>query len=214
MAAKIVKIYMVRHGETFDNVENKMSGQKETELTEKGKRQALVAGEKLKEKGICPDVILCSPLSRAVNTANLINESFGVNVIRKKDLQEYYFGDYEGAKIEEFEKIVFSPPHVCGDVMIHNGKEMRYYHGEFDQKYNVVFFPNGETKQQAIFRFLKEIESYLAENKDVDNLLIVAHGAIMRFVLCSISMNILTEKVKNGEVYEVCYSADRGFFVD
>ena len=75
MAAKIVKIYMVRHGETFDNVENKMSGQKETELTEKGKRQALVAGEKLKEKGICPDVILCSPLSRAVNTANLINRS-------------------------------------------------------------------------------------------------------------------------------------------
>ena len=65
----MVKVYFVRHGETFLNVECRLAGQIETELTENGKKQADETGKKLFEMGVCPDVILCSPYKRAVETA-------------------------------------------------------------------------------------------------------------------------------------------------
>ena len=57
----MVRVYFVRHGETFLNVECKLAGQIETELTETGKMQADETGRKLFEMGVKPDVILCSP---------------------------------------------------------------------------------------------------------------------------------------------------------
>ena len=65
-------IYFVRHGETVWNVENKICGTTDSPLTEKGHLQAAETGEKIREKGICADMILYSPLSRAKETARHI----------------------------------------------------------------------------------------------------------------------------------------------
>lgn len=56
------------------NVENKICGVTESPLTEYGREQARETGRKIIAEGIQADEILCSPLSRAADTAQLISE--------------------------------------------------------------------------------------------------------------------------------------------
>ena len=57
--------YFVRHGQTVWNVENKICGATDIELTELGHEQAIETGKKILEEGIHADEILYSPLIRA-----------------------------------------------------------------------------------------------------------------------------------------------------
>lgn len=66
-------LYFTRHGETFWNVENKICGITDIDLTEKGHRQAIDLGNKIKEEDLDIDLILYSPLLRAANTAKHIS---------------------------------------------------------------------------------------------------------------------------------------------
>lgn len=66
--------YFARHGQTVWNVENKICGATDIELTEKGHRQAEELAEKIVEEGIHIDEIICSPLVRAAETARHISE--------------------------------------------------------------------------------------------------------------------------------------------
>ena len=61
--------YFVRHGQTVWNVENKICGATDIELTELGHQQAIDTGKKIMEEGIKADEILYSPLIRAAETA-------------------------------------------------------------------------------------------------------------------------------------------------
>lgn len=57
--------YFARHGQTVWNVENKICGATDIELTELGHQQATELGKKIKEEGVKIDEILYSPLVRA-----------------------------------------------------------------------------------------------------------------------------------------------------
>ena len=70
-------VYFVRHGQTVWNVENKICGATDIELTELGHRQAIETGEKILAEGIQADEILYSPLVRAAETARHISEITG-----------------------------------------------------------------------------------------------------------------------------------------
>ena len=74
----MVKLYFVRHGETFWNVENKICGATDIALTEHGHQQAVETGKLIKEKNLQFDEILSSPLIRAAETARHISEITGV----------------------------------------------------------------------------------------------------------------------------------------
>ena len=71
-------IYFVRHGQTVWNVENKICGATDIELTELGHQQAIETGEKILKKGIKADEILYSPLVRAKETALHISQITGI----------------------------------------------------------------------------------------------------------------------------------------
>lgn len=70
-------VYMVRHGDTVLNDEGAFRGWMDVDLTDKGRKQAEKAGKFLKDKGI--KAILCSPLKRAVETAQIIANQIGLN---------------------------------------------------------------------------------------------------------------------------------------
>jgi len=90
------KLYFVRHGQTVWNVENKICGATDSPLTELGHQQAIETGLMIKEKGVKIDRIICSPLSRAHDTAKHIGEIIGVPVEVEPRLVEQKFGKYEG----------------------------------------------------------------------------------------------------------------------
>ena len=87
--------YFVRHGQTVWNVENKICGATDIELTELGHQQAIDTGKKIVEEGIKADEILYSPLIRAAETARHISESTGIPARMEQRLIEQNFGKWE-----------------------------------------------------------------------------------------------------------------------
>ncbi len=63
-----MKIYATRHGQTDWNKADKICGITDVELTDKGREQAKELAEKCAAKGDI-DIIICSPLKRARDTA-------------------------------------------------------------------------------------------------------------------------------------------------
>ncbi len=115
-------LYFVRHGQTVWNVENKICGQTDSPLTEKGHAQAVEAGNIIKDRGIQVDKILCSPLSRAHDTAIHIGQIIGGPVEVEPRLVEQNFGKYEGTPRdgEEFKeaKTDFIDSYEGGETML------------------------------------------------------------------------------------------------
>lgn len=99
-------VYFVRHGQTVWNVENKICGATDIELTELGHEQAKETGRKILEEGIRADEILYSPLMRARDTALHISEMTGIPARAEARLKEQNFGKWESTARdgEEFKK--------------------------------------------------------------------------------------------------------------
>ncbi|KAJ9458597.1 putative phosphoglycerate mutase GpmB [Diplonema papillatum] len=66
-----VHFYLLRHAETSWNVIDRIQGQADTDLTEKGKLQAAALGDALAARGITFDALLISPLKRTCATADI-----------------------------------------------------------------------------------------------------------------------------------------------
>ena len=98
--------YFVRHGQTIWNVENKICGCTDSPLTEYGREQARETGQKIIAEGIKADEILCSPLSRAADTAQIISEMTGIPYQIEPRLIEQNFGKWESTPRDgkEFKK--------------------------------------------------------------------------------------------------------------
>jgi len=69
-----MKVYFIRHGEAMDDINDEYGGWHDPDLSPKGWVQAVELGLKLKSEGIKPDIILTSPLKRAVQTATAVGE--------------------------------------------------------------------------------------------------------------------------------------------
>lgn len=90
------KIYFVRHGESQWNVEDKVCGSTDIPLTDHGHEQAIATGQAILDAGVRADLILCSPLVRAAETARHISEVTGVPCQVEPRITEQNFGKWEG----------------------------------------------------------------------------------------------------------------------
>ena len=68
----MLKIFLARHGQNEDNANGILNGHRDLPLTEIGIAQAHEVADKIKEAGLSFDVVLSSPLSRALKTAEII----------------------------------------------------------------------------------------------------------------------------------------------
>ena len=87
--------YMMRHGETEANLARVMAGHTDSPLTELGRRQAKSSQAVLTFLNIKPQAILHSHLSRARDTASILNEVLGVPIHEDRDLSEMHVGIFE-----------------------------------------------------------------------------------------------------------------------
>ena len=149
-------IYFVRHGETVWNVENKICGATDIELTERGHQQAVETGKKILEEGIQADEILYSPLVRAAETARHISEITGIPARVEPRLKEQCFGQWEATP--------------------RDAKQFQQAKEEFCSRYE-----GGESmlqQAQRIYNLLDEIR-----DEPVDRTyILVAHNGISRVV--------------------------------
>ena len=92
-------IYLVRHGETFDNARQIMQGQTQGELNEKGREQAQQVAERLANEPI--DAVVASDLHRAIQTAEIIAAPHGLPVRTTELLRERDWGSFTGRFIPD-----------------------------------------------------------------------------------------------------------------
>lgn len=87
-------VYHVEHGQTKLDAEGKAQGLLSEGLTEKGKSQAAAAGRALRGKGI--DCVYCSPLVRAKETARIVADQIGAQVVVRPKLRPLDIGSLAG----------------------------------------------------------------------------------------------------------------------
>ncbi len=97
-----MKLIIVRHGETPDNINDISQGQRDTILTEEGRRQAVKLGERLKNEKI--DFIYSSDLTRTKQTLQEILKYHDSPVVYDQLLRERANGHYEGGSRKIFIK--------------------------------------------------------------------------------------------------------------
>lgn len=148
------RVFFVRHGQTVWNVENKICGATESDLTELGRQQAREVAEKILKEKIHADEILYSPLRRARDTAMIISEVTGIPAREDKRLFEQNFGKWEGTA--------------------RDGAEFREAKKNF-----VTAYDGGE----SMLRLCQRIYNLLDEIKVQDRTyLLVAHNGISRAI--------------------------------
>ena len=90
-----MKLYLVRHGQTDWNLQERKQGRTDIDLNETGRHQAEELRDKIEKEGLKFDYCISSPLSRARETAEIILR--GEMEIRTDDrLIERHFGSLEG----------------------------------------------------------------------------------------------------------------------
>ena len=97
----MLHLILVRHGETAWNVQRRYQGQTNIPLSDVGKRQAELIAQRLARQKV--DVVYASDLSRAWETAHIIAEKNGLEMLSEPRLRELKFGTLEGLTFDEAE---------------------------------------------------------------------------------------------------------------
>ena len=111
-----MSIMLTRHGQTNWNVQKKVMGRCDEPLNEKGMEQAEETSDSLKDTDI--DLIICSPLKRAKQTSDKINEGRNIPIIYDDRIIERDFGEFEGKETKDFDF------HTCVNSVYYMYKEM------------------------------------------------------------------------------------------
>ena len=152
------KIILERHGQSIGNAEKIYLGHTDLGLTEKGKEQAEMTAQHLKDEPI--SAIYSSDLKRAYLTALPHARLHNLEVKTSAGLREVFVGDWEGKSASELTRDYYE------DFVI------RRTHRGF-------VYPGGEGLYEAACRFKKELLTIARENKG-GVVLVVSHSAVIR----------------------------------
>ena len=152
------RFIVVRHGETRWNVEARIQGQRDSDLTEEGVAQAVALGERLAGERF--DRIVSSDLGRARETARRIAAACGRDITLDVRLRERHFGQGEGLLYDEVDRIY---PGAFSRVR------------ETDPDYVI---PGGESRRQFHARVVAGFEA-LARAHAGETVVVVTHGGVL-----------------------------------
>jgi len=187
----MIKLVLVRHGESTWNKENRFTGWTDVDLSEKGREEALKAGQVLMEQGYTFDVAYTSVLKRAIRTLWIIMDEMDlmwIPVYRSWRLNERHYGALQGlnkaemaAKYGEQQVFVWrrsydiQPPALTREDERYPGRDRRYR----DLASNEV--PLTESLKDTVARFMPYWHQTLAPAlKSGQRIIIAAHGNSLR----------------------------------
>lgn len=148
---------LTRHGQTEWNALKKVQGKADIELNEKGIKQANDTKILLKNEKI--DLIVCSPLTRAIQTAKIINNDRNIPIVFDERLSERDFGEFEGMPNTDFD-----------------------YESFWSYKQNVQY-QKAENIRKFFQRVYNSLDDIHLKYKD-KRILIVAHAGVSIPVYC------------------------------
>ena len=217
----MIKLVLVRHGQSMWNLENRFTGWTDVELSEQGIEEAKEAGKVLKEKGFKFDVAYTSVLKRANDTLEyILKEMNEQNIPIKKSwrLNERHYGALQGLNKKETadkygeEQVHLwrrsnevRPPELKEDDPRYPGNDPKYKDLSKDE------LPKTENLIDTINRVLPYWNSdILPDIKDGKRVIIVAHGNSLRALIKYLD-NISDDDIAGVEVATgnpICYELD------
>ena len=163
-----MKILLARHGETPWNAEGRYQGQEDIALSEVGIAQATALGERLRDVRI--DRAIASPLSRARRTAELaLGQSRAAQLMLDGGLMEIAHGSWEGL--------------LASEIRARDPQRLQAWREAPD---TVQMPDGGESLQQVLDRAWPAFARAAAGLGDDATLLVVAHDAVNRVLLCKV----------------------------
>ena len=197
--SSIMNIFVVRHGETDWNKEFRLQGHTEIPLNEQGKEQAQKTAAGLVENGIFFDAVYSSPLSRAVETAQILSGFPREKIRTDSRIIELSFGKAEGTTPAERRK----------------NPALSSMTDFFDAPEKYIAKDGAESLESAIKRTadfweneIKPLENHL------ENVLVSTHGGTLQSLLLHVDSRSLSHywdvKIPNCSVNLVVL--ERGVF--
>ena len=202
----MIKLVVVRHGQSVWNLENKFTGWTDVDLSDQGINEAKEAGKVLKENGFSFDIAYTSVLKRANHTLDLILEELNekdIPIYKSWRLNERHYGALQGLnKAETAEKYGDEQVHIWRrsyDVQPPSLEDDDERFIEMKDMYD-EYIPHTECLKDTIERVIPYWESTilpsLKENKKV---IIVAHGNSLRGLIKYLD-NISDEEIVSLEI--------------
>ena len=103
----MASLVLIRHGQSEWNEKNLFTGWKDPDLTDKGEKEALIAGKALKASGYKFDIMFTSVLLRAKRTGSIILKQMAqedIKIVENEALNERNYGDLAGLNKDEARK--------------------------------------------------------------------------------------------------------------
>ena len=156
----MMTIYIVRLGQTEENLQRILQGHMPGTLTEKGKEQVLKAAELLFREGIKCTRLVSSDLKRAMDSAQIISDKLNLPIIPMEILRERDWGKFTGMSIAE-----------ATDKYRVDGKWV---------------FPEGTTEtEEGIYERAKKALVELQEQFADETIIVVTHGQFARNLIAA-----------------------------
>jgi len=193
------KLVLIRHGESEWNKENRFTGWKDVDLSEKGREEARAAGKLLKAEGFTFDEAYTSVLKRAIRTLWIILDEMDLMWIPETKswlLNERHYGALQGlnkaetaAQYGEEQVLIWRrsydiPPSVLEETDERwLGKDPRYCTIEPGK------FPKSECLKDTVSRVIPYYETEIMPKiKEGKRLIIAAHGNSLRALVKYLDM--------------------------
>ena len=217
----MIKLVLVRHGQSMWNLENRFTGWTDVELSEQGIKEAKEAGKVLKEKGFSFDVAYTSVLKRANDTLGYILEELGeqdIHVKKSWRLNERHYGALQGLNKDETrekygeEQVLLwrrstdvRPPALSKDDERYPGNDSKYSELKEEE------LPTTENLIDTIERVMVYWNSNIVKDlKAGKKVIIAAHGNSLRGLIKYLD-NMTDEEVIKLELQTgnpICYELD------
>ncbi|KRL04893.1 2,3-bisphosphoglycerate-dependent phosphoglycerate mutase [Liquorilactobacillus oeni] len=185
----MVKLVLLRHGQSIANKENEYTGWTDAPLTKKGEFQAKEAGELLRKTKITFKQLHTSVLSRAIKTADIVLDQIGqsnIPVLKSWRLNERHYGALRGLN-KNWTRKVYGDRQVAlwrrsfttvPPLMDETDNDRRYH------AYPQSILPRAESLKMASDRIIPYwVDKIAPQLLHGNNQLIVAHGSTLRALI-------------------------------
>ncbi len=216
----MIKLVLVRHGQSIWNLENRFTGWTDVGLSEQGVKEAIDAGKVLKEKGFTFDVAYTSVLKRAIDTLEYILKELDLKIpiYYSWKLNERHYGALQGLNKDETRvkygeeqvhlwrrSTSVRPPALTKEDERYPGNDSKYK----DLKEEEI--PLTENLVDTIKRVSSYWESTIKQDLlDHKKVLIVAHGNSLRGLIKYLDElteeEVMTLELETGN--PICYELD------
>lgn len=205
---KKITVYVVRHGQTYLNLYNKVQGWIDSPLTEKGINDAKDAGKRLAKINF--NAAFSSDSGRAIDTARLIlraNEN-NMNIVSYQlpELREQFHGYFEGNDLNQMWQFVGAQVKQTTEfgVLKNFGLEKAR-----DLIHEADLYNNAESNAMFWERLERGLDRIRETANDGDTILVVSHGMTIRSIVDRYAPSLdIGEATANGSVTKLTLGAD------